>query len=101
MRVFHIFTVLSSLADTIKSGFFMKSTLITSDKCPMKILWAIESSVDQSLMVLSADPLRKKYPDLLKLTDHIVFVWPLYSANKHFCLKHHSLITLSVPAEIR
>jgi hypothetical protein len=38
---------------------------------------------------------------LLKLTDHIVFICPLYSANKHFCLKHQSLIVLSVPADIK
>lgn len=101
VRVFQILTVLSSLPVARISGFFRKSTFITSSWCPAYTLWAIESSVDHNLAVLSADPLRKKYPDLLKLTDHIVFKWPRYSANKHFCLKHQSLIILSVPAEIK
>jgi hypothetical protein len=61
----------------------------------------MESSVAHNLIVLSAEPLKKKYPDLLKLKDHIVFKCPLYSASKHFCLKHHSFIVLSVPADIR
>lgn len=60
VKVFHILTDLSSLPDAIKSGFFKKSTFVTSLRCPTYILCAMLSSVDHNFIVLSADPLKKK-----------------------------------------
>lgn len=66
---------------------------------PIITLTGTGVSVFHNLMVLSADALRKKYPESLNLTDQIIFVWDLKFKSSILVLRHHNLMILSVPAD--
>lgn len=56
-------------------------------------------SVFHNLMDLSAEELKKKYPESLNFVDQIILVCDLKFNNRIFERRHQSLIILSVAEE--